>query len=197
MSGFLHNLSFQALIKETDDIYLNFNNVSELIIDILEGLAKKNNESIAVAKSLGKNLQDELDQTGFELEILPELIQDDLEKYHTQEKISPPPPPRFTSTPLKSEKEINKTYDDSKEEYLKTAITINKTDLDAAIENTDDKNKKIVSDIIDPMPGLFVDDKLNLENQFEYKSNDIDENLNLSRDLQDRLDNILLLMKEK
>ena len=47
------------------------------------------------------------------------------------------------------------------------------------------------------MPGLFVDDKLNLENQFEYKSNDIDENLNLSRDLQDRLDNILLLMKEK
>ena len=62
MSGFLHNLSFQALIKETDDIYLNFNNVSELIIDILEGLAKKNNESTAVAKNLGKNLQDELDQ---------------------------------------------------------------------------------------------------------------------------------------
>ena len=197
MSGFLHNLSFQALIKETDDIYLNFNNVSELIIDILEGLAKKNNESIAVAKSLGKNLQDELDQTGFELEILPELIQDDLEKYHTQEKISPPPPPRFTSTPLKSEKEINKTYDDSKEEYLKTAITIHETDLDAATKNADNKSKKIVSDIIDPTPGLFVDDKLNLENQFEYKSNDIDENLNLSRDLQDRLDNILLLMKEK
>ena len=55
---FLHNLSFQALSKETDDIYLNFNNVSELIINILEGLAKKNSESIAVAKNLGKNLQD-------------------------------------------------------------------------------------------------------------------------------------------
>ena len=198
LSEFLHNLSFQALSKETDDIYLNFNNASELIIDILEGLPKKNNESIAVAKNLGKNLQDELDQTDFELELPPELqIQDDLEKYAKQEKIPPPPPPRFTSTPLKSKKEINKTYDDSKEEYLKTAITINKTDLDAAIENADDKNKKIVSDIIDPMPGLFVDDKLNLENQFEYKSNDIDKNFNLSRDLQDRLNNILLLMKEK
>ena len=198
LSEFLHNLSFQALSKKADDIYLNFNNVSELIIDILEGLAKKNNESIAVAKNLGKNLQDELDQTDFELELPPELqIQDDLEKYAKQEKIPPPPPPRFTSTPLKSKKEINKTYDDSKEEYLKTAITINKTDLDAAIENTDDKNKKIVSDIIDPMPGLFVDDKLNLENQFEYKSNDIEKNLNSSNNLQDRLDNILLLMKEK
>ena len=124
-------------------------------------------------------------------------IQDDLEKCAKQEKIPPPSPPCFTSTPLKSEKEINKTYNDSKEEYLKTAITIDNTDLDAAIENADNKNKKIVSDIIDPTPGLFVDDKLNLENQFEYTSNDIDKNLNLSRVLQDCLDNILLLMKEK
>ena len=87
---------FKLLSKETDT-YLNFNNVSELIIDILEGLAKKNIESIAVAKNLGKNLQDELDQTDFELEILPELqIKDDLEEYVKQEKVPPPPPPHFT-----------------------------------------------------------------------------------------------------
>ena len=49
-------------------------------------------------------------------------------------KIPPPPPPRFTSTPLKNKKEIKKTYDDSKEEFLKTAITINKTDLDAELK---------------------------------------------------------------
>ena len=61
----------------------------------------------------------------------------------------------------------------------------------------DNENKKILSDITDPTPGLFVDGKINLENQFEYKSNDIDKSLNLSRDLQDRLDSILLLMKEK
>ena len=69
LSEFLHNLSFQALSKEIDDIYSNFDNVSELIIDILEVLAKKNKESIAVARNLGKNLQDELDQTDFGLEI--------------------------------------------------------------------------------------------------------------------------------
>ena len=198
LSEFLCSLSFQALSKETDGVYLIFDFIDELIINILEGLAKENNESITVVRNLGKNLKDELDQTNFELEILPELqIQDDLEKYAKQEKIPPPPPLRFTSTPLKSEKEINKTYDDSKEEYLKTGITINKTDLDAAIENVDNKNKKIISDIIDPTPGHFVDDKLNLENQFEYKCNDIDKNLNLSRDLQDRLDNILFLMTKK
>ena len=57
--------------------------------------------------------------------------------------------------------------------------------------------KKEISDIIDLTPGFFVDDKFNLDKKFEYKNNDIDENMNLSKDLQDRLDNILLLMKEK
>ena len=95
-------MSFQALSKETDDIYLNSNNVRELIIDMLEGLVKKNNESIAVVKNLGKKLQDELDQTDFELEIPPELqIQNDLEKYAKQEKIPLPPPPRLKNVKKK------------------------------------------------------------------------------------------------
>ena len=126
----------------------------------------------------------------------PELeIQEDLKKYPKKEKKPPTPPPRFTLAPLKSEKQTIKIYDDAKEEYLKTAITINKTDLDAAIENEGDENKKETSDIIDPTPGLFVDDKFNLDNKFEYKNNDIDENMNLSKYLLDRLDNILLLIK--
>ena len=38
---FLHNLSFQSVSKETDYFCLSFDFISELIIDILEGLAKK------------------------------------------------------------------------------------------------------------------------------------------------------------
>ena len=68
-----------------------------------------------------------------------------------------------------SEKEIDKVYNDTKEDYLKTSITINKTDLGAAIENANEKNEKIISDLINPTPGLFVDDQLNLEDQFKYK----------------------------
>ena len=40
-SKFLHNLSFKALSKETDDFYLNFDFISDLVIYILEGFAKK------------------------------------------------------------------------------------------------------------------------------------------------------------
>ena len=54
-------------------------------------------------------------------------------------------------------------------------MTINKTDLDAAVENADEKNKEIIIEIINPTPGLKVDDTLNLEEQFEYKSNDLSE----------------------
>ena len=110
-------------------------------------------------------------------------------------KKPPIPPPHSSSTPLKN-KEISKLYDEAKEDYLQTVMTINKTDLDAAVENADEKNKEIITEIINPTPGLKVDDTLNLEEQFEYKSNDLERTFDLLDQLQDRLDNILLLMKQ-
>ena len=105
------------------------------------------------------------------------------------------PKPLYYSTTLKS-KEINKIYDEEKENYLQTAITINKTDLDAAVENAEENNKEVINDIIGSTPGLIVDDKLNLDKQFEYNSNDLERTFDLSNQVQERLDNLLSLMKE-
>ena len=105
------------------------------------------------------------------------------------------PKPLFSSTPLKT-KETNKIYDEKKENYLQTAITINKTDLDAAFENAEESNKEVANDIIDPIPGLIVDNTLNLDKQFEYNSNDLERTFDLSNQVQERLDNLLSLMKE-
>ena len=107
LSDFLHNMSFQALRKENGNIYLNFDNVGELIINILEGLLEKDQQSIVTATKRGENLKEELDQTDFNLELPPELeIQEDLKKYAKKEKRPSTPPPRFSSTPLKNGKEI-------------------------------------------------------------------------------------------
>ena len=38
---------------------------------------------------------------------------------------------------------------------------------------------------------VFVDDQLNLEDQFKYKSNVIEKNFNITKQLQQRPDNIL------
>ena len=50
MTEFLHNLTFQALSKENDDIYLSFDNIGLLVLDILERLEKLNSESINETK---------------------------------------------------------------------------------------------------------------------------------------------------
>ena len=105
------------------------------------------------------------------------------------------PKPLFSLTPSKT-KEINKIYDEEKENYLQTAITINKTDLDAAVENAEESNKEVINDIIDPTAALIVDHTLNLDKQFEYKSNDLEITFDLSNQVQERLDNLLSLMKE-
>ena len=73
-------------------------------------------------------------------------------------------------------------------------MTINKSDLDATNENADEKNWKIISDLINPTPGFFVDDQLNLEDQFKYKSNDIERNFALTNQIQQRLGNELDMM---
>ena len=82
-------------------------------------------------------------------------------------------------------------YNDTKEGYLKTAV---KTNLDAAIGNADRKNETINRDLINPMPGLFVDDQINLEDQFKYKSNNIERSFPLTNQIQQRLDNMLEMM---
>ena len=41
------------------------------------------------------------------------------------------------------------------------------------------------------MPGLFVDDQINLEDQFKYKSNNIERSFALTNQIQERLDNVL------
>ena len=86
----LHNLTFQALSKENDEIYLSFNYIGELVLDILEGLAKKDQQSVDVAKTLNENIKQELDETKFKLELPPELqIQEDLKNYLKKEKKHP------------------------------------------------------------------------------------------------------------
>ena len=87
-------------------------------------------------------------------------IQTDIDKYKKMKKILQLLH-LLTAIPLTEEK-IKKIYEEEKKNLLKTRIKISKPELDAATENANSKNEKIIIDIIDPTPGLFVDDKLNL-----------------------------------
>ena len=72
------------------------------------------------SKTLGENLKEELNKTEYGLDLPPELeIQEDLAKYRKEGKESPLlQKPLFSSTPLKT-KEINKIYNEVKENFCK------------------------------------------------------------------------------
>ena len=59
MTEFLHNLTFQALSKENDDIFLSFDSTTLLVLDIFEHLEKLNLESINETKIMNKNTKEE------------------------------------------------------------------------------------------------------------------------------------------
>ena len=128
LTEFLRNVTFQAFSKENDDIWLSFEHVGNLFFNILESLAKIDQQLVNDSKILSENLKEELNKTEYEIDLPPELeIQENLAKYRKEgEKLLLPPKPFSSSTPLKT-KEINKIYDEEKENYLLTAITINKT----------------------------------------------------------------------
>ena len=111
LSEFLSNLTFQALSKENDDIFFNFENVGNLTLNILENLIKIEEKSVDDSKILRENLKEELNKTNYEFDLPPELeIQENVSKYRKEgKKIPPPPLPRSSSTPLKAN-EINKIY---------------------------------------------------------------------------------------
>ena len=44
---------------------------------------------------------------------------------------------------------------------------------------------------------MIVDQTLNTDKQFEYKNNDLDTTFNFSNQIQERLDDVLSLMKER
>ena len=70
------------------------------------------------------------------------------------------PPPPYVPPPLLTEKEIEIERNKAKEEFIKTSLLMSKDELDTANEFADQKNKKVIKDIIDPTPGLFINDQL-------------------------------------
>ena len=62
---------------------------------------------------------------------------------------------------------------------------------------TDADNKALIDEIINPTPGLVVDDALNVDTQIDFQNSDLDTSFTLSNTLQERLDDILEKARNK
>ena len=69
-------------------------------------------------------------------------------------------------------------------------MKLNATDLESASEVADSENEKLFQEIINPTPGLSLDDEISIDTQFSFRK-DSDSSYTLPDPLKSRLDNIL------
>ena len=123
---------------------------------------ERNQNTLKVTEIINDNIKTELNKSNFVFDVPTETqIQTDMHKFIKKEKKPRAPPPPYESPLPLTDEEIRKIHEEEKNNFLKGAIAINKLELDAATESTNDKNEQIIRDIIDPTPDLFVDDNLN------------------------------------
>ena len=81
MSEFLHNMSYQALNIENDEIFIKFNGIAQLINDNNETLIERNNQSIQISDVMNTNILNEINNYKFIFDVPTEMeIQDDVDK---------------------------------------------------------------------------------------------------------------------
>ena len=149
----LKNFTYQALSQENDDIFPSFEKSVNLGHAIVAALADIEKREVEIASQLSKQINDKLD-TQFEIVEVPAM---QIQLGEEESVISEEPKPTEFSTPLKIE-EINEIYIREKTDYLKISMTLNQIELESASEVADSENEALIQEIINPTPGLVVDD---------------------------------------
>ena len=172
MDEWKENLTFQALSKKNDNVTMKFDYLAEVVFYFLKAFLTLESEFE--------------DYENAQRSIVEETI-----NAHSDERI-------ITSTPdVKSIRKVfpPTIFDTSDSlskidsDFLKTSLTMSKTNLDASIEAAEEKNREIIRDIVDSTPGLFVDDKFKSDDLNKMKTEDESE-FKLDRRSMDRLHEI-------
>ena len=74
-------------------------------------------------------------------------------------------PPPYVLPPFLTTKETEIEKNKINVDVIKTSLQMSTDERDAANEFADQKNKKIINDIIDPNPVLFINDQLKRNEQ--------------------------------
>ena len=150
----------------------------------LEQFVLKENTEIDKASVISEKINNKL-KTNFKSVLSPEMK---IQKGEEDKEIETKPKPINTSTPLKRLEEF---YETEKETFLKTALTINQTDLETATDAADADSEALFEEIISPAPDYVIDNKGNVDTQFDFQKSDLDTSFKSSNTLQNKLDDSL------
>ena len=93
--------------------------------------------------------------------------------------------PAFEPKPLLTTDQIFNETIKKNEEFIKTSLEIRDEEMKAENEIADEKAKKIIKDIVNPVPGLFINDTFNLQEDVSVnKPKNIDNTFRLKTQIQ-------------
>ena len=187
---FLKNMTYQALSEENDSVFLFFDegiNLVHSIVNTLVDITREENDSVSeisdkINKKLDFTFNAKEEATAMSVQLGTE----------TPIKLSEPVQ---SSTPL-TEAEIKSLYDQEKTDYLKRSLQINSIDLESAAERADIENEKLFQEIINPTPNLIIDDKIDVDTQFDFKE-DSNQDFKFSDALKARLNETIEKARKK
>ena len=136
-------MSHQALNKDSDNIFIQFDRTAELIIELISVLLDRNNKSLNIANIINNNINDETNNYRFTFDVRTEIeIQLDMEEILKNKKTLPAPLPPNVSPPLLTKKEIETERNKENDDFIKASLQMSKDERDAANESADQKIKK-------------------------------------------------------
>ena len=136
-------MSHQALNKDIDNIFKQFDRTAELIIKLISVLLDRNNKSLNIANIINNNINDETNNYRFTFDVRTEIeIQLDMEEILKNKKTLPAPLPPNVSPPLLTKKEIETERNKENDDFIKASLQMSKDERDAANESADQKIKK-------------------------------------------------------
>ena len=144
LTEFLHNMSHQTLSKDNNNIFIQFDRTTELIIELISMLLDRNNKCLSIANIINDNkINDKISDYRFPFDIPTEIkIQQDMEEILKNKKTLPTPHPPYVPPPLLTNKEIETERDKEDDDLIKTSLQMSKDELDAANESADKKIKR-------------------------------------------------------
>ena len=136
-------MSHQALNKDNDNVFIQFDRTAELIIELISVLLDRNNKSLNIANIINNNINDETNNYRFTFDVRTEIeIQLDMEEILKNKKTLPAPLPPNVSPPLLTKKEIETERNKENDDFIKASLQMSKDERDAANESADQKIKK-------------------------------------------------------
>ena len=178
-------MSHQALNKDNKNVFTQFDRTAELILELIFVMLDRGNKSLNIANVINDNTNNETNNYQFTFDNPTETdIQKNMEDVLKNKK-TPLSPPPYVLLPLLTVKEIEVERSKINKDFIKTSLQMTKDELDTASEVARQENLKIIKDIINPTPGLFIDDQLN-PNEQNFQ-NTADNFFNLPPQMQQQL----------